>query len=284
MKHLLCVLLIMTAAGALLAQTPPPVENPKPQAPPSKPQPPTSKPSQPPPTTKPPQPRTSGAGLALSVQVTDRSGNPVGDVAVRVTGPVDRTGATAQDGTIAFRALRGGTYRLRFEREGFITLEREVTLTNRSVEVSTALSAAPAPPKPEPAVPLPEPEPPPARTPRPMVPHALSIADYLDKNLIGSEPVKTSMLACAEGGTAVLLQVREPLKERQHADADEMLYVVAGDGILSIRNQDTKVPHGHFAFVPRGTPHSLRRDGRNPMIAISVLAGPTCTDPTPPVK
>ena len=116
-----------------------------------------------------------------------------------------------------------------------------------------------------------------------MEPHSLSIPDYLDKNLIGSEPVKTSLLACADGGTAVLLQVREPLNDLQHAEADEILYVVAGAGILRMRNQETKMAPGHFALVPRGVSHTLRRDGRNPMIAVSLLAGTPCTETTPPV-
>lgn len=275
MKHLFCVLLVFVATGASgLAQTQPPLETPaKPQAPSAKPQPPATK----------PQPRTASAGVALSVHVTDKSGNAIGDVSVRVTGPVDRSGPTGKDGTIAFRGLRAGTYRLRFEREGFTTLERDVVVGNRAVDVSAALTAAPAPP-PTPVAPPPQPQPAPVRPTRAVEPHTVSIADYLDKNLIGSEPVKTSMLACAEGGTAVLLQIREPLTERQHAEADEILYVVAGSGVLRMKNQDTKMNPGHFALVPRGMPHSLRRDGRNPMIAVSVLAGSPCTETTPPVR
>jgi mannose-6-phosphate isomerase-like protein (cupin superfamily) len=267
MKSLLSVLgvTVVLAVGAV-AQTPPATQ-PAPQA---KPQ-------------AKPQPRASSAGVTLSVQVTDRSGNPIGDVSVRAGGPVDRSGSTGQDGTIGFRAMRAGTYRLRFERDGFTTLEREVVLRNQSADVSVSLTAAPV--KPAPPAPV-QPPPPvaPVRTPRAIEPRSLSIPDYLDKNLIGSDPVKTSLLACMEGGTAVLLQVRDPLSDRQHADADEVLYVVAGAGILRIRNQDTKMQPGHFALVPRGVPHSLRRDGRNPMIAVSVLAGEPCTETTPPVR
>jgi mannose-6-phosphate isomerase-like protein (cupin superfamily) len=156
-------------------------------------------------------------------------------------------------------------------------------MRNQAADVSVALTAAPS--KPAPVAPAPQPPPPaPARTPKAVEPHNLSIPDYLDKNLIGSEPVRTSLLACAEGGTAVLLQVRDPLSDRQHAEADELLYVVAGSGILRMRNQDTKMAPGHFALVPRGMTHSLRRDGRNPMIALSVMAGPPCTETTPPVR
>ena len=284
MKYPVSVLgVLVVLAAVAVAQTPPPPTTAKPpqQQPPPQ-QPPPQQP--PPPAPKPQQPRAAAVGgPTLSVQVTDRSGNPIGDVAVRVGGPVDRSGSTGQDGAVGFRSMRAGTYRLRFERDGFTTLEREVVMRNQAADVSVALTAAPS--KPAPVAPAPEPPPPPpARTPRAVEPHNLSLPDYLDKNLIRSEPVKTSLLACAEGGTAVLLQVRDPLSDRQHAEADEMLYVIAGSGILRIRNQDTKMAFGHFALVPRGMTHSLRRDGRNPMVLLSVLAGPACTETTPPVR
>lgn len=289
MKHLLRVLLIvLTSAAAGSAQTPPPVEAPKPQPPSSKPQPPAApaKPQTPPQTPAPAtraQPRPPAGGVALTVQVTDRSGNGIADVAVRTIGPVDRTGATAPDGSVTFRAMRAGTYRLRFEKEGFTTFEREVPIASRAADVSVALTPAPPPPQPPPA-PAQQSTAPPARPTRTVEPRALSIIEYLDRNLIGSEAVKTSMLACADGGTAVLLQVREPLTELQHAESDEILYVVAGNGILRMRNQDTKIEPGYFALVPRGMSHSLRRDGRNALIAVSVLIGSPCTETTPAVK
>jgi mannose-6-phosphate isomerase-like protein (cupin superfamily) len=37
---------------------------------------------------------------------------------------------------------------------------------------------------------------------------------------------------------------------------------------------------GFFALVPRGTPHSIRREGRNPLIAVTVFAGSPCSEPT----
>jgi mannose-6-phosphate isomerase-like protein (cupin superfamily) len=106
----------------------------------------------------------------------------------------------------------------------------------------------------------------------------MSIPDFLDKNLIGGEPQKSTLMACAEGGTARLLQVRDPLTDQQHPDVDEMIYVVAGNGVLRIRNQDTRLEPGFFALVPRSISHSLRRAGRNPLIVVSVFAGAACTD------
>jgi mannose-6-phosphate isomerase-like protein (cupin superfamily) len=262
-------LLVFAMAGEA-PQQPPPA-----QAKPEQAKPAPAQPQQKPRTTQPS--RGSGGSATLTVEVTDMSGNGLGDVHVAASGPVDRSGDTGQNGSIAFRSMRGGTYRLRFEREGFTTLEREFVMrSGQGTTVSVALTAEPVEPTPAPEPP-PAPEPKPAPSTRVVEPRSMSLPDFLDKNLIGGEPQKTTLLACAEGGTARLLQVRDPLDE-QHADVDEILYVVAGGGTVRMRNQDTRMSPGHFALVPRGMPHTLRRDGRNPMILLSVLAGSPCDE------
>ncbi|MGH9308055.1 MAG: carboxypeptidase regulatory-like domain-containing protein [Vicinamibacterales bacterium] len=255
-------LLVFAVAGEARQEKPPAQPAPQPSQPQQKP--------------RPAQPSRGGGGSTLTVEVTDKSGNGLADVRVAAAGPVDRSGETGQNGSIAFRSMRGGTYRLRFEHEGFTTLEREFVMRNQATTVSVALTAAPVKPAPAPEPP-PAPEPKPERSTRVVEPRSLSLPDFLDKNLIGGEPQKETLLACAEGGTARLLQVRDPLDE-QHADVDEVLYVVAGGGTVRMRNQDTKMSPGHFALVPRGTPHSLRREGRNPLILLSVLAGSPCDE------
>ncbi|MCA1562007.1 MAG: carboxypeptidase regulatory-like domain-containing protein [Acidobacteria bacterium] len=213
----------------------------------------------------------------MTIEVTDRTGAPVGDVQVALAGPVDRSGATGQDGTMVFRSLRPGTYRLRFEREGFTTLEREVVVrAGQPPTVAVVLTPAPV----EQAAPPPPvvPPPPAARPARAVDARTLSLPDFLEKNFVGSDPLKTSLLACADGGTGRLLQIRDPLENQEHADADEFLYVVAGEGTVRVKEQETKVRSGFFALVPRGFPHTLRRQGRNPLIVLSVLGGAPCTE------
>ena len=226
---------------------------------------------------------TPSSALALSVQVTDKSGNGIGNVAVAVSGPVDRSGQTAADGSVAFRSLRGGTYRLRFEHERYITLEREVVVGPRATDVSVALNPSPVV-KPVVAPPAPV-EPPKVDKPqRAVEPRNLSIIDFVEKNLIGSEPQKTSLLACTDGGTARILQVKEPMTNQVNADADQVLYVVAGSGTVRVRDQDYKAVPGWFVLIPRGVPLGARRDGRNPLITLTVTMGTACTDSGPLAK
>lgn len=222
-------------------------------------------------------PARPAATLTLSIEVTDRSGETVGDVAVSATGPVERSGTTSEKGAIMFRAMRAGTYRLRFEHVGFVTLERDVVMTAKPATVTVALTPVPEPESEPDAEPEPD-EPPAAGPPRDVAPRTLSIPDFLDKNMIASEPHRATLLGCAEGGTARLLQVRDPLEQQLHDELDEILYIVAGAGVLRIDTRDTKVGPGFFALVPRGVPHSLRRQGRNPLIALSVLAGEPCVE------
>src|SRR5258706_8836303 len=73
-----------------------------------------------------PRPQRRPAGNAtLAISVSDPTGAPVGDVKVTMSGPVSREARTER-GRIAFENLPAGSYRLRFEREGFVSLEREV--------------------------------------------------------------------------------------------------------------------------------------------------------------
>ena len=214
----------------------------------------------------------------VTVSVTDESGAPVQGVAVRMTGPVTRTVTTVANGTARLLGIRSGTYRLRFEHEGFVTLERDVTLRAGAVpEIDVALSRAAAPP-PAPPAPAPAPAESPRESAPPGDPRYLTIVDFLDKNLIGGrDPQKRDELGCTASARTTLLQFRESSKEEARADADEVLYVVAGEGTLRLGNRDLPLASSTIAVVPRGTVRGFTRKGKNPLILLSVVSGPACT-------
>jgi mannose-6-phosphate isomerase-like protein (cupin superfamily) len=268
------------AAKTPVPQTPAP-QTPAPQTP--GPQTPGAQAPAPPRTASRPPANTTAAPSNLAVQVTDKSGNGIQGVAVAVSGPVERSGMTAADGSISFRSMRAGTYRLRFEHEKYITLEREVMMRGAS-EVSVALNPAPQKPVTAPPPPPPQTAAPPAADPRklrPVEPRALAIPDWLDKNLIRSEPQKTTLIACTDGGAARILQVREPLNNQQNDTADLLLYVIASAGTVRVRDQSHNVDGGWFGLIPRGVPYSIARAGRNPVVAMTVAMGAPCTETTP---
>jgi mannose-6-phosphate isomerase-like protein (cupin superfamily) len=173
--------------------------------------------------------------------------------------------------------MRAGTYRVRFTRNGSITLERDVTVrAGESLAVDASLSPAPLAAKaPEPAKPA-APEPATRALPPPGEPKVTAIPIFLEKNFIGRDPRKESDLGCTPTGTATLLQLREAWLSHTHDDADEWLYVVAGEGTLRIGTSDQRVAAGTFSLVPHTVSHAVLPSGRNPLIVISVLSGPAC--------
>lgn len=280
------VLALVTASTSLLAAG---SQAPAPQKPPAAP-PATQKPATPPPTTQAPaapgqaaapspRPRAAAAParLSLTVFVTDSSGTPIRDAQVRATGPVEREGTTSREGTVKLQTLRAGTYRLRLEAEGFITLDRDVTVKAGEPEVEVSLERAPAPAK------APEPPPSPKTAPTaiftlpPADPNAVadvvSVVDWLSKNrLERSEPRKESVVARSAGEAAAILQVRDALRDRTHADADEVIYVINGSAIFSSKGRQQNVETGALLLVPRGVTYSIENRGREPLWALSVVS------------
>jgi mannose-6-phosphate isomerase-like protein (cupin superfamily) len=217
------------------------------------------------------------AATTATITVTDLTGAPIADVRVSLTGALDRSGSTQSNGTVKFDGLRPGTYRVRFEKEGFVLFERELDVRagqppqTPSVALSPAAAVAPPPPA-APAEPKAAPLPPPGKA------VTVNLPDYIERNLItNSQPQKVSQVSCSGVGNNLLWQVREPWENRQHEKSDAMLYVVAGEGTLRLGSADVPVVAGSFTQVPRGTTYSITRRGRNPIIILATLVGEPCS-------
>ena len=218
----------------------------------------------------------------MAVRVTENTGSWLSGVQVSAQGATPRDGTTGDDGTVRFINLIPGTYRLRFAREGFITLERDVMVrAGETLSVDANLSAAPPPPppKPEPA-PAPvavapvSPQLPPL--PPPGEPKLVPIPTFLERNFIGREGRKDSLLGCTPTGTATLHQLREVWAPHTHNDQDEWVYVVAGEGTLRIGTLDQRLQAGTLSTVPHSREHAIQPQGRNPLIVVSILSGQPC--------
>ena len=223
---------------------------------------------------------TATRRTTMSAFVTDATGAPLQGVKVKVTGPVPREGTTDAAGLVKFTALRAGDYRVRFEREGFSTLERDLTLKVQpgGTEIEVALTGGVPAPRTE-AAPMPVVAKPAPPSRPPGDPKTLDVADFVERNIIGrNEPRKMSRLACTPSATTSLMQLREPLADRMHPDADEVLYIVGGEATLRIGSREEDLPLNALVSIPRGTTYSMTRRGRNPTILLSVLSGPVCEE------
>lgn len=242
----------------------------------------TTKPAQPAaPATQAQRPRPSGAATTTALLfITDSGGQPIEDVTVTVIGPVDREVTSPASGPTRIQGLRAGTYRVRFTREGFITFEKEIVWRagTAAPEMSVTLNAAPAPPPPPPPPPpAPKPEPAAPKLPPPGTAKTMSLPDFIENNFIsGREPQKENLVGCSGVGQAMLWQIRDPWSGRQHESADGMLYVVGGEGAVTIGGREFGIAAGSFSVVPRDTTYGFTRRGRNPLIVLAVLSGAPC--------
>ena len=221
-----------------------------------------------------PQPQRARGGT-LDVRVTDRTGATLDDVVVKVEGDVGREGTTNASGFVALTNLTAGTYRLRFERDGFVTLEKEaVVRVGATVTVNAALTAAPPPPPP-PAPAAPPPPPAPVLTAG--EPRVVAIPDFVNKQLItNKETIKENPIGCSGATAAKVIQLRGPLAAHSHDDADEVLYVIAGDATIRLGADEHRITSGAFVLVPRGMEHTITLRGRNPLILTSTVSGKGC--------
>lgn len=73
-----------------------------------------------------------------------------------------------------------------------------------------------------------------------------------------------SVKASAEqtGGAFTLLEAEEPAgfgpPMHIHHDAAEAFYVIAGEYIIFVRDEEFACPAGSFIFIPAGIPHGFR--------------------------
>lgn len=208
---------------------------------------------------------------AFAVMVTDPSGKPITDVQVTVTGRTQRSGST-EGGRIAFEDLPVGQYHFKFEKDGYDTVEQDVA-GKRGAPVDVKVTLTPKP-KPVEAPPPPAPEPKPASNAKPVV---LDMPAFIEKYYVGKASGKTTPMACSDGGSATLVQANDPIAEHTHADADEYIYVIAGEGNARLGDRNEPVSAGVFMMIPRGTAHAFAVGKKHPLVFVSTLAGGHCS-------
>jgi mannose-6-phosphate isomerase-like protein (cupin superfamily) len=207
---------------------------------------------------------------AFAVMVTDPSGKPITDVNVTVTGKANKSGST-EGGRIAFEDLPVGPYHFKFEKEGYETVEQDV-VGKRGAPVDVKVTMTPTPP--------PAPPPPAAPEPAPTVnakPVVLDMPAFIEKYYVGKASGTTTPMACSDGGSATLVQANDPVAEHTHADADEFVYVIAGEGSARMGQRNEPLSAGVFMMIPRGTAHSFGVGKKHPLVFVSTLAGGHCS-------
>jgi mannose-6-phosphate isomerase-like protein (cupin superfamily) len=257
-----------------------------PAQPPARPPATTQTPAQPGTTATTPAPprRVVPSTATLEVKVVDRSGRPIGEAHVVVQGATSREDRSDKTGTVTLKTVAPGNYRVRAEGEGYVALEKEIAVKGAVApqQVLLSLSAAPIAPPPEPKKEPPPPPPPPppapvATTGTPGEPRILSIPDLAEHSLSGRDPLKVFPIGCSGASLSRLIVLREAIPTGTNKDADEMLYLVAGEATLTLGSaKEQAITPGWFTIVPRGTSYAIGRKGRNPAILLSTVSGRPC--------
>jgi len=215
------------------------------------------------------QRRGAGTGpVTFAVIVSDPSGAPIADVRVTMSGPVQRNGRT-EAGRLVFENLPSGAYKFHFEKNGFIALDRDATGRGSApIDINVTLMPVPVPLAPVASLPAP-----PATIGKTIV---LDLPAFIEKNYVGRAAGKTTSLACGAGGTATLLQINEPVPTHTHGDADEFIYIIAGQGTAVLGERQESLSAGVFMLIPRGAAHSFVAGPKKPLVLVSTKAGDRC--------
>ena len=252
----------------LLAQAKPAAPQPQPTTPPK------AAPAQPRRTTPARAPATNTVS-GMAITATDGRGTPFADVTVELSGTDSRNGQTNAAGQLSFPGLKAGTYRLRFSGDGVTAFEREVTLKAGEIaKLPITLTAAPPPkvvaaPPPTPAAP-----PPPAVGPvgEPQLGSLTRLADQ-QKN---TKERREMLLSCSGNTRNVLLVLVDEQPQRIYDGAESTFYVISGQGAAIVGKIQSTVTTGSMIAVPRGTPFTLARQGRQPLALLWTLSGEPC--------
>jgi len=240
----------------------------------------TQKPAPAPATQKPAGTRapTASARSGMAITVTSPQGATLSSVHVAIMGPTERSGDTDGSGQVNFPGLQAGTYRLRFSGDKVTAFEKEVIVRAGQIsDVDVSLSPAPEPKvimQPAPALP---PGPTTAAGPKGQpVTHA--IGDLLEKEYVGKQPRRETLLSCSGNERAAMIQLNESMPERLYENADAIYYVLGGEGTLMLNGKEMKLGLNGFASVPRGTSHSFSKRGNRLLVLLSVLSGEPCEE------
>jgi mannose-6-phosphate isomerase-like protein (cupin superfamily) len=215
----------------------------------------------------------------MALTVTNERGAPLTGIHVRAVGPMERVGETSATGQVNLPGLQAGTYRVRFSGDEVVTFEREIVVAGgRVLDADITLNAADKPAAPPPTAAPPPPPPVVAAAPVGPLgrPQSVSVVDVLDKEYVGKQPRRESLLSCSGNTRTTMLQLNEPLPERMYENADAVYYVVGGEGSARVGGRDSRLNTNAFLSVPRGTPHSFERRGNRPFILMAVLSGEPC--------
>ena len=212
----------------------------------------------------------------MAIIATDGKGTPFEDVSVELSGgATPQSGKTNAAGQLNFPGLRAGTYRLRFSGASVTAFEREITLKAGEIAKLPITLAAAEPPKVV-TVAAPAPAPPPAPAVGPVGQPQLGSLTKLADQQKNTKERREVLLSCSGNTRNMLLVLTDQQPMRIYDGAEATFYVVSGQGAATVGKIESVISAGSFVAVPRNTPFSLARQGRQPLALLWTLSGEPC--------
>jgi mannose-6-phosphate isomerase-like protein (cupin superfamily) len=103
-------------------------------------------------------------------------------------------------------------------------------------------------------------------------------ADEGERLVFGEVTILVRASAAATGGAFSLFEEVPPMVDTPphvHEREDELFYILAGEHVITVGDDEFRVGPGGLAFAPRGVPHSQRRvvPGEGRLLVLTVPGG-----------
>lgn len=99
------------------------------------------------------------------------------------------------------------------------------------------------------------------------------IFDVLQKEKVDpGQPFKSTPLLRGPNCSFNLAQLVTVLKSHYHKDRDEVVYLVRGNGLVTIAGKEYKIMPGYAYLVPKGTIHRFVNFGPDPAVVLSIFS------------
>lgn len=72
--------------------------------------------------------------------------------------------------------------------------------------------------------------------------------------------------------SSYLIFIKKEVKAHKHIKHAEHVYVLQGEGLMTLGDKEFKIKNGSFIFIPKNTFHSVKTTSVNPLKVISIQA------------
>jgi mannose-6-phosphate isomerase-like protein (cupin superfamily) len=90
------------------------------------------------------------------------------------------------------------------------------------------------------------------------------------QHLTGS-PIATALVHGDDDVSVSVMKISGPVAMHRHAQSEEVVYLVAGEGVLHLANSQRALRAGDLVVVPRNTPHGFTPTGAEPVVILQTF-------------